>query len=69
MDRRSLERINELAVKSKTDGLTTDEKAEQEALRFQYISELRENLRAQLDETVIKYPDGRTERLSDKKKK
>ena len=69
MDRRSLERINELAVKSKTEGLTTDEKAEQEVLRFQYISELRENLRAQLDGTVIKYPDGRTERLSDKKKK
>ncbi|MBR5768414.1 MAG: DUF896 domain-containing protein [Clostridia bacterium] len=69
MDSRRLERINELAVKGKTEGLTVEEKAEREALRFEYISELRENLRSQLDSTVIKYPDGRTVRLSDKKKK
>ncbi|MBO4414077.1 MAG: DUF896 domain-containing protein [Clostridia bacterium] len=69
MDSRRLERINELAVKDKTEGLTVEEKAEREALRFEYISELRENLRSQLDSTVIKYPDGRTVRLSDKKKK
>ena len=69
MDSRRLERINELAVKAKTEGLTVEEKAEREALRFEYISELRENLRSQLDSTVIKYPDGRTVRLSDKKKK
>ena len=69
MDSRRLERINELAVKDKTEGLTVEEKAEREALRFEYIRELRENLRAQLDNTIIEYPDGRTVRLSDKKKK
>ncbi len=68
MDRKSLDRLNELALKSKTEELTTDEKAEREALRFEFISGLRADLRAQLDSTVIEYPDGRRERLSDRNK-
>lgn len=48
MDSRKIERINELARKSKTSGLTDAEKAEQKALRDEYRSEFRRSLEAQL---------------------
>lgn len=43
-----LDRINELARKAKTEGLTEDEKKEQEILRKEYIEKFRENFRGQL---------------------
>ena len=49
----TIDRINELARKSKTVGLTEDEKAEQQVLRDQYIQAFRENLRAALDNIEI----------------
>lgn len=50
MERAKIERINELAKKSKTEaGLTAEEKAEQTALRREYLSAVRANLKAQLD--------------------
>ncbi|MEE3362341.1 MAG: DUF896 domain-containing protein [Anaerovoracaceae bacterium] len=42
-------RINELAAKNKTDGLTEKELEEREQLRREYIESVRENLKAQLD--------------------
>lgn len=45
-----IKRINELSHKSKTpEGLTDDEKNEQQYLRSEYIKAFRENLKAQLD--------------------
>ncbi len=41
-------RINELARKARTEGLTEQEKAEQAALRRAYIDSMKDNLRAQL---------------------
>ena len=57
-------RINELARKAKTEGLTEDELAERDALRQRYIASVRENLRAQLDNTYIVTPDGAKRKLS-----
>lgn len=42
-------RINELARKSKTEGLTEAEKEEQAILRKEWIAKFKANFRAQLD--------------------
>lgn len=51
-------RINALAKKAKTDGLTPAEQAEQKALRAEYIAGFRRSLQTQLDHTVVLNPDG-----------
>lgn len=66
MDKKMIDRINELARKKKETGLTEEEAAEQAALRQQYIGEWRENMRAMLDGIVIQRPDGTTEPLKKK---
>lgn len=50
-------RINELANKKKTVGLTTDEQKEQEALRKAYLEAFRKNFKQQLDNVEIVYKD------------
>lgn len=68
MEQAKIDRINELARKSRTDaGLTPDEKAEQASLRQEYLAAVRANLTAQLDHTVIQYPDGTRKKLKKKK--
>ena len=42
-------RINELAKKSKAEGLTEEEKAEQQLARRRYIDNVKANFRAQLE--------------------
>lgn len=64
-----LARINELAKKSRTEGLTAEEKQEQEALRNEYRRAVVGNLRGQLDNTVVVEPDGSSYRPKDEKKK
>ncbi|MFR6313899.1 MAG: DUF896 domain-containing protein [Ruminococcus sp.] len=64
-----LARINELAKKSRTEGLTAEEKQEQEVLRNEYRRAVVGNLRGQLDNTVIVEPDGSSYRPKDEKKK
>ncbi len=49
----NIERINELARKAKTEGLTPEEKEEQKKLRKEYIDSVVGNLRSQLDNTYI----------------
>lgn len=66
MDKKQIDRINELARKKKAEGLTEAELAEQAALRAQYITEWRENTRTMLDGIVIQRPDGTTEPLKRK---
>lgn len=51
-------RINELYHKSKAEGLTEEEKAEQQQLRQEYLAAIRNNMRATLDNVSIKNPDG-----------
>ena len=58
MEKAKIDRINELARKSKETELSPAEKAEQAALRQEYILEFRASFGATLDNTVIQYPDG-----------
>ena len=58
MEKAKLDRINELARKSKVEPLSEEEKLEQQALRQEYLEEFRRSFGATLDNTVIQYPDG-----------
>lgn len=58
-----IQRINALARKAKTEGLTKEELAERDELRQRYIASVRQNLRAQLDSTYIVTPDGKKKKL------
>ena len=44
------DKINELARKNKTVGLTDEEKKEREVLRKEYIDRFKNNMRSQLEE-------------------
>ncbi len=53
------EKLNEYARRVKAgEVLTAEEIADRDRLRAEYIAEFRKNFRAQLDNTVIEYPDG-----------
>lgn len=58
-----IRRINELARKSKTEGLTEAEKEEQIALRNQYREAFRRNLTSQLENTYIMDENGNKRKL------
>ena len=66
MDNIMIDRINPLAHKARSVGLTPEEKEEQAQLRREYIATIRMNLRAQLDSIDIKEPDGSITNLGDK---
>ena len=66
MDQKTIDRINELARKAKTEGLTPEEKEEQKKLRTEYIAVIRMNLRAQLDNIDIQEKDGSITNLGEK---
>ena len=53
MNSKIIDRINELAKKSKTVGLTPEEKSEQKLLRQEYIKSFRNNLKHTLDSVII----------------
>lgn len=64
-------RINELAKKAKTVGLTSEEKEEQQILRNEYIQAVRYSLKANLETiTIVKVDENgnETERISLKEK-
>lgn len=56
-------RINALAKKAKTTGLTPEELEERARLRQDYLASIRQNLIAQLDNTYLVEPDGTKHRL------
>ena len=58
MNQKRLDRINELARKQKTIGLTEAEKAEQKRLRAAYLADFRRNMRGQLETISFVEPDG-----------
>ena len=53
MTKEKIDRINELARKMRTIGLTLEEKAEQQALRDEYRAGVVRNLTSQLDNIEI----------------
>ena len=48
-----IKRINELYHKSKAEGLTDEEKAEQKKLREDYVAAIRGNIRSQLENIKV----------------
>lgn len=66
MDNKKLARINELARKSKAEGLTESERQEQAELRSEYIAAVRANLRGQLNNIDVINKDGKIENLGEK---
>lgn len=64
-----IQRINELAKKSKTpEGLTDEEKEEQQRLRKEYIAEWRQGVVQVLDNTYIMDENGNKRKLPKKDK-
>ncbi len=65
MEQAKIDRINELARKSKEQPLSPEEAAEQKALREEYIAEFRASFGGILANTVVQYPDGSRRSLED----
>lgn len=66
MDNVKIDRINALAHKAKSVGLTEEEKKEQAELRQEYLAAVRKNLRAQLNNIDIQEKDGSIVNLGEK---
>ncbi len=66
MDQKQIDRINELARKAKTEGLTEWEEVERTALRREYIDSVLGNLKSQLDHTYIVDEKGHKRKLKEK---
>ena len=66
MDKGLIDRINELARKKKTEGLSELELKEQADLRAQYLAEFRASLEATMDQIWIENEDGVYEKLQKK---
>ena len=66
MDQKGIDRINELARKAKTEGLTEAEAAEHAALRREYIDSVVGNLKGHLDNTYYVDEKGNKEKLKKK---
>ncbi len=63
LSKEKLDRINELAKKSKSEGLNEEEKAEQHALRQEYLTVFRSNFRQTLDSITIVDEEGNRREL------
>ncbi len=66
MEQKKIDRINELARKQKSVGLTQAEKDEQYILRREYIDSFKRSLVGQLENTYIVRPDGTKEKVTRK---
>ena len=66
MEQKKIDRINELAQKAKTTGLTEEELSERAALRREYIEGYRRSLVAQLDNTYLVDEKGNKSKLRKK---
>lgn len=63
MTQEKIDRINELARKSRSEGLTETEKEEQTALRNEYRRSVTGNLAVQLQNTYVMTPDGKKHKI------
>lgn len=66
MTEEKINRINELARKQKSVGLTEEEKAEQFKLRREYIDSFKRSLVSQLENTYIVEEDGTKRKVTKK---
>ncbi len=67
MNEDKIRRINELAQKKKTVGLTEGEVLEQQTLRSEYLQAFRANMQQVLDGVFIKEEDGSISPLKKKR--
>ena len=58
MEKSKIDRINALAKKAKAIGLTERETAERDALRKEYLADMRAAFKQQLDSTYVQTADG-----------
>ena len=58
MEKANIERINALTQISRERELTAEEKKEREERRAAYLKAFRAQMRGQLENTVVEYPDG-----------
>lgn len=58
MEKEKIDRINHLARKHRGEGLTEEEKLEQQQLRDEYRAQFRASMEQQLDRVYYKMPDG-----------
>lgn len=68
ISKEQINRINELARKSKQSGLSAEEKEEQANLRRLYIDSFKENLISQLENTYIVDEHGNKKKVQKKDK-
>lgn len=68
MEQEKIARINALARKAKAEGLTPEETAERDALRKEYIADVKRSLVGQLENTTIVRPDGSRQKVTKKEK-
>ena len=61
-------KLNEYAARVKAgETLTPEEIADRDRLRQEFLAEFRKNFRAQLDNTVVQYPDGTKKKVERKR--
>ncbi len=58
MERANIERLNELTALSRIRALTHEEQKERNERRQAYLAAFRAQMRGQLENTVVEYPDG-----------
>lgn len=58
MEKSKIDRINALAKKAKAIGLTERETVERDALRKEYLADMRAAFKQQLDSTYVQTADG-----------
>ena len=58
MEKSKIDRINALAKKAKAIGLTERETAKRDALRKEYLADMRAAFKQQLDSTYVRTADG-----------
>ena len=64
-----IERINELSRLARQRELTSEEQAERQKLRQEYLHAFRQQTREMLDNTYVQYPDGSRVALRDVNRK
>ena len=68
MTQEKIDRINALYRKSKAEGLTEEEKKEQDLLRKEFVASVKSNLRSQLNNIDMVNEDGSVENLGAKER-
>ncbi|EUJ33337.1 hypothetical protein MFLO_03320 [Listeria floridensis FSL S10-1187] len=59
LEQAKIDRINELSRKKKAEGLTANEKIEQEELRREYLKSFRTHMKGTIENTTIIDPNGK----------